>query len=243
MLIIGGRKIRVLLNNVHPTKPKESIPPKDVPMEDLKVAEAKIQRAEGISEESEIVSGTSQASRTSEAGPTSSDKTGSYIQQSPSGRHMNENTNCHIEEDKDEITPSPIQEHHGRDIRFVDLPQPRKHERENSEGIASGPLFYLLSDMVVMRNETRIGDSAEDAIGVRTPIIDDSPSRRNSFGPRLRKAATFEKVLSKAFGKRRRDESPSSRRSTRTQMTLQYFSFQPTIGRNSVQTLILRRFD
>ena len=96
------------------------------------------------------------------------------------------------------------------------------------------------------KKELAIDDSVEDAIGKRTITIDDPSSRRGSFGPRLRKAtstglaraATFERVLNNAFG-RRRDESPSSRRSTQTEMTLPYFSFQPTIRRNSVHLLII----
>lgn len=38
-------------------------------------------------------------------------------------------------EDKDEITASPVQEQVGKDIRFEDLPHPRKYERKNDECI------------------------------------------------------------------------------------------------------------
>jgi hypothetical protein len=116
-----------------------------------------------------------------------------------------------------------------RDIRFGDLPQPRKHERENSN--------------VTRANEFAIDDS-EEGIARRTIPIETSPSqgRQDPTQPRLRRpasqggfprAATFERVLNTAF-RRRRDESPSSRRSTQTQMTLPYFTFNPTIGRNSL---------
>jgi Cation transport protein len=94
-----------------------------------------------------------------------------------------------------------------------------------------------------LRNESAIDDT-EDGIGKRTITIESplTQSRRNSFQPRLRRATstafglapTFERVLSNTFGRRRRDGSPSSRRSSQTQMTLPYFTFTPTIGRNSV---------
>lgn len=95
--------------------------------------------------------------------------------------------------------------------------------------------------MLVLQNDTAIDNMAE-GLGKRTITIESPPSRRNSFQPRLRKAtstgfaraATFEKVLNNAFGRRRRDESPNSRSSSQTEMTLPYFTFTPTIGRNSV---------
>jgi hypothetical protein len=119
--------------------------------------------------------------------------------------------------------------HPRNDIHFGDLPQPRKHERENSD--------------VTRANESAVDDS-EEGIGRRTITIENAQSqgRRDSTQPRLRRAgsqggfpraATFERVLNTAF-RRRRDESPSSRRSTQTQMTLPYFTFNPTIGRNSL---------
>ena len=97
--------------------------------------------------------------------------------------------------------------------------------------------------LVTRGNEFAIDDS-EEGLGRRTITIETSNSqaRRDSTQPRLRKAtsaggfpraATFERVLNTAF-RRRRDESPSSRRSTQTQTTLPYFTFNPTIGRNSL---------
>lgn len=89
-------------------------------------------------------------------------------------------------------------------------------------------------------NEFAVDDSQE-GLGRRTITIETSNSqaRRDSNQPRLRKAtstggfprsATFERVLNSTF-RRRRDDSPSSRRSTQT---LPYFTFNPTIGRNSL---------
>jgi hypothetical protein len=101
--------------------------------------------------------------------------------------------------------------------------------------------------MQALGNESAIDDT-EDETGKRTITIDEpqTPIRRDSFQPRLRRAtstglnraATFERVLSNTFRRRRRD-SADSRRSSQTQTTLPYFSFTPTIGRNSV--CLLRR--
>ena len=95
--------------------------------------------------------------------------------------------------------------------------------------------------MLVLGNESAIDDT-EEGLGKRTIATEIPPSRRNSLQPRLRRAtltgfarvATFETVLNNAFGRRKRDESPNSRRSSQTQMTLPYFTFTPAIGRNSV---------
>ena len=137
---------------------------------------------------------------------------------------------------EDEITPNPlVQERPARDIRFGDLPHPRQlREQENIDAL---------------RNESAIED--DEGIGRRTVTIEKTGthSRRNSMQARLRRvastglprAATFEKVLSNAFGRRRRDGSPSSgnsRISSQTQMTLPYFTFTPTIGRNSVSIFV-----
>src|SRR3981189_2086258 len=93
---------------------------------------------------------------------------------------------------------------------------------------------------IVLRSESAIDDT-EDEPGRRTITIDDdaNPRRRDSFQLRLRRpasagfarAATFERILSNTFRRRRREGSPSSRRSS---MTLPYFTFQPTVGRNSL---------
>src|SRR2546423_8114193 len=93
-----------------------------------------------------------------------------------------------------------------------------------------------------MLSESAIDDT-EDEPGRRTITIDeDTPRRGDSFQPRLRRAAsagfaraaTFERILSNTFRRRRRDGSPASRASRRSSMTLPYFTFQPTVGRNSL---------
>lgn len=99
--------------------------------------------------------------------------------------------------------------------------------------------------MLVLQSDSAIDDTSE-GLGKRTITVESPPSRRNSSQPKVRKAtstgftrvATFEKVLNNAFGRRRRDESPNSRRSSQTQMTLPYFTFIPAIGRNSVCSLL-----
>ena len=104
-------------------------------------------------------------------------------------------------------------------------------------------LFYKGGKFnLVLQNDSSMDGPAGDGLGKRTITIE-SPMQPDVSGPRLRKAtamglprvATFERVLNNALGRGRRDGSPSSRRSIQTQMTLPYFSFQPTIGRNSVR--------
>ena len=135
----GGRRIQVLLDSgkpMNPTKPVE-LGPRDVPMEDLKVAEAKIERKESVTEGSD-------PSGTLVANGESSEASGSDLRKTSLELHTNGNTD-HIEPDKDEITASPIQGRPGRDIRFGDLPHPRKHERENSESMTLHPLVLICS--------------------------------------------------------------------------------------------------
>ena len=120
------------------------------------------------------------------------------------------------------------------------------HNREKTwtvlnEQTPTVPLFLgIYGLLVVLRNESAIDDT-EDEPGRRTITIDDdaTPQQKDSFQPRLRhaasagfaRAATFERILSNTFRRRPRDSSPSSRRSS---MTLPYFTFQRTIGRNSL---------
>jgi Cation transport protein len=117
---------------------------------------------------------------------------------------------------EDEIHPfgPPV----NRDIRFGDLPHPRKEEEAISD--------------------------TEEGLGRRTNTIENARpthSRQDSHNRHRRtgslafpRAATYERVLSNAFGRRRRDESPNSRMSRRSSMTLPYFTFTPTVGRNSL---------
>jgi hypothetical protein len=96
-------------------------------------------------------------------------------------------------------------------------------------------LFWVAAENLALRNESTIDDFADNVEARRTGItLDETPSRRNSLvftrrGPSSR----FQKVASNAFH-RRRDESPNSRRSRQTHMTLPYLTFTPTVRRNSV---------
>jgi hypothetical protein len=133
----GGRRICVLLDSRKPmnsTKPIE-LEPQDVPMEDLKAAEKKVEREEGIIEDSD-------PSGTLAATGESSEASGSDLRKSSLKPHTNGNTD-HIEPDGDEITVSPMQER--RDIRFGDLPSPRNHERQNFQSMTLHLLVLIYS--------------------------------------------------------------------------------------------------
>jgi hypothetical protein len=53
----------------------------------------------------------------------------------------------------------------------------------------------------------------------------------------FQRVATFKKVLSNTF-QRKREGSPSSSQSSQSNMTLPYFTFTPTVGRNSVTSSV-----
>jgi hypothetical protein len=91
---------------------------KDIPMEDFKATQTKIEKDEGLTDSLE--------------GGTSSETRGSDLHNSQPEPRRNGNIN-HILDD--EITISPVQERSpSRDIRFGDLPHPRIPKRENDEG-------------------------------------------------------------------------------------------------------------
>jgi hypothetical protein len=120
---------------------------------------------------------------------------------------------------------------HPRDIRFGDLPNPRDLEQHDSTSLGGILTLVSLREHAV---------DAEEAGGGRRSITFERPSedpRYNSFFRRhstFNRPATFERILSNAFQRRRRDESPNSRQSATSNTTLPYFTFTPTIGRNSV---------
>jgi hypothetical protein len=261
----GGRKIRVLLESgrsMNGPRVQVNIPAKEVPMEDLKAAKAKVEEEEGPADSVDNSTSTSKQKRSSESSPPIPDSpqstsstpertTSESLLERQSGDSAREEASSPkdrpsslrrpislesnrkdstdssigmagtiIQRDHqptDEITPSP---HPARDIRFGDLPHPRQLAQDE-------------------RNESAIDDS-EETEPRRGITIGEPPERRGSM-LRMRRAtntgfqrvATFEKVLSNAF-RRRREGSPSSRRSSRSNMTLPYFTFTPTVGRNSV---------
>jgi hypothetical protein len=206
-----------------------------VSIEELKYAKDRLEAEEAVEEQA------IQEGKGSEEASSGSDGPKSSSLKSVNG-HLNSEKVDDNEEAIEDDVPSPIQERTGRDITFGNLPNPRKiHERHDSDAIQPAQ------------------DEREEGLGKRTITIDSqAPPPRDPNHPRLRRAtstgfpktATFERVLSQAFRRRRRDGSPNSRRSSATHMTLPYFSFQPTIGRNSVMfvkktglILVIRRVD
>lgn len=241
--------------------PRVNIPAKDVPMEDLKAAKDKVEAEEGRADSvDDSTSSTSKQKHSSESSPPIPDSpqstsstppktTSESLHERPNGDSAPEESGSHSAPDRpksleskrkdstdssigmagtiiqrdhqppDEITPSP---HPARDIRFGDLPHPRQLARDQ-----------------LAREESAIDDSEE--VDPRRGITIGAPPERRGSMLRMRTAtstgfqrvATFEHVLSNAF-RRRREGSPSSRRSSRSNMTLPYFTFTPTVGRNSV---------
>lgn len=95
--------------------------------------------------------------------------------------------------------------------------------------------------MRVSPNQSTV-DITEEILRKRTVAFDipQTQSEPSVFQPRLQRipskeisGGTLERVLSNAFVLGSMG-GPSARRPTRTQMTLPYFTFTPTIGRNSV---------
>lgn len=247
-----------------------NVPAKEVPMEDLRAAKEKIEAEEPADSAEDTNSSNSKRKSSAESMAEQKSSEDTSEEKSSESKHEKKTAEATPErvessrtdstesstemegtvirrdhENVDEITVSPVQERFpGRDIRFGELPHPRKHERDLSEG--THLLFLSRLTGAALRNESAIDDSVEEPEGRRGITIEEGPSRRNSF-LRLRtaastgfqRAATFEKVLSNAF-RRRRDGSPSSRRSTQTTMTLPYFTFAPTVGRNSVPSRRIR---
>ena len=180
-----------------------SVKPKEVPIEQLKIAKDAIEAEEGVEDEENIRDWRRRNS-------------GADLQ-----KHSPLSNGTTRSKDKDEIDPpssSPLKERTGRDIRFGDLPHPRKDD---------------VIQPVETEREARLG---RRTLTAESEIRDQEPRLRRATSTGLTgqvsKTATFERVLGQPF--RRRDGSPNSRRSTQTQMTLPYFTFQPTIGRNSV---------
>ena len=133
-------------------------------------------------------------------------------------------------------TPVPMD---GRDIRFGDLPQPQRHGRTTDDSDHINPVERS-NTYHALTNADNV-EKPED-LGRRTITIENAPDPKNQPKMRVKRrtsqladfarANTLEQAIQSAFG-RRRDGSPSSRRSTATQQTLPYISFQPTVGRNS----------
>ena len=115
-----------------------NINPKDVPMEDLKAPKDKIKPEEGPADSPDETSSSERKS------PGSPPETSDRIVESStdSSLRMNGTIMRRDYETGEETTVSPVQERFpARDIRFGDLPQPRKRGRELTEGISVLALF------------------------------------------------------------------------------------------------------
>jgi len=220
---VGGRRIRVLLSSGKPMNAARTIPVKDVPIETLKAGEAQLDATEA-----------EEKAKIQDSETTGSSSSGHDLQNTSAEDSSRPSTSdvhgIDFEEINgvtagDPITVNPMQERPGRDIRFGDLPHPRKHDRQNSEANSY---------------ENAIDDGDEDESGRRTNALENTGEQargrvlRRATSSRLLHPATFERILSNTFRRRRRSGSPSSRRSSQSNMTLPYFTFTPTIGRNSV---------
>jgi len=131
--------------------------------------------------------------------------------------------NGDISHGEDEIAPSGPPAN--RDIRFGDLPHPRKESEGPGDDAVSDTEDGLGRRTVMIENPHHQGHTSRDS----GPSM---PRRTGSIA--LTGAAAIERVLSNAFGRTRRDESPNSRMIRRSSMTLPYFTFTPTVGRNSL---------
>jgi hypothetical protein len=226
---VGGRTIRVLLSSGKPMNAKP-VPPSEVPIEKLKDAKERLEAEEAVEDDDAI--------REFKATRRGSDHHRRSSLKSANGVNGHESLDKDIgpldkdEENKDG-TATPV---HGRDIRFGDLPHPRQYERHNSDILPPNlePDTTGLGKRTITIENPQPPTRERDASG-------NQPRLRRAGSMGFPKTATFERVLSQAF-RRRRSGSPNSRRSSATQMTLPYFSFQPTIGRNSV-SLCLRLID
>jgi hypothetical protein len=105
--------------------PTKIIPPKELPMSELKAAERRLEAKEDAEESPPMVESEGSGSAKSDLRKSSSS---GHVNGMVNGDHVN------AQEDKDEINVTPLHERTGRDIRFGDLPHPRKHEREYSDG-------------------------------------------------------------------------------------------------------------
>lgn len=132
----GGRRIRVLLSSGKPMNSARSIPNKDLPLETLKAGEEELEQRESqrnveSSKDSEP-NGESEQSESSKRRSSSSSHGSGDIDLGPH--------EMQVQKEEDEILSTPVAERTGRDIRFGNLPQPRKLdriERTNTDGTLS----------------------------------------------------------------------------------------------------------
>jgi len=201
-----------------------AMPVRDIPIDTLKEGKEEVAAEEAAADALKEKGGEQSAE-----GSSSSRERGNQNEitdSEPSSAEVNQIDFENADGEETSRAASPMPERPGRDIRFGALPIPRKHEQQNSD---------------ILPFENAVDDAEEDALGRRTNTLENNQNEvhRNRFVQRrtsmkLLHPATFERILSNTFRRRRREESITSRRSTQSNMTLPYFTFQPTIGRNSL---------
>lgn len=130
----GGRRIRVLLNTGKSMNSATSIPNKDLPLETLKAGADQLERMEsernGESSKDSEPKGESDLSESSKRKSSSSSHDSGSVALGPHEIQVKK-------EEEEEILSTPVAERTGRDIRFGNLPQPRKNldrfERTNTD--------------------------------------------------------------------------------------------------------------
>ncbi|GAO49217.1 hypothetical protein G7K_3375-t1 [Saitoella complicata NRRL Y-17804] len=173
-----------------------------------------------------------------------------------------------------DATNQPLPKVGSPDIRFADLPQPRRLsvDQQGSSHIAFAnapivdrpevaPLFVPRPQDVggtdrddpaesnaLRRIKSAVShrrrnsdlftptDGSSNVFSRRTLTVDSRTpvyQVRKATGVDIPHSLTFERVLSGAFRNRKREGSPTSRRSTRTNVELPYLSYAATVGRNS----------
>jgi hypothetical protein len=102
------------------------VPPRGIPMDVLKAGELQLEREDDTKAKAKA----NENHTNNPNGPPDRVITSSPTQMNGNGVIDPQDS----ETNGDEIRPAPTQERTGRDIRFGNLPNPRKHERHNSEG-------------------------------------------------------------------------------------------------------------
>ena len=125
--LVRGHKIRVLFETGHPINRVKPLAPKEDANSESRKSEHRLEQ-----ENQETDEKASPSPRSESEPAESSDQ---HLQESCSspdrlneilnGNHVNE------QEAKEDLTSSPVQERPGRDLRFGDLPRPRKGEYDN----------------------------------------------------------------------------------------------------------------
>lgn len=148
----------------------------------------------------------------------------------------------------DDRHPNPGQTRNTADIRFAELPMPRKtnavdehrHSRRASNHVRrlSNVSEPQGRDDTELSAPSEVGESAFETDGLPRSRI--RRRRASSVSKFAGRSTTLERTITSAF-RRRRDSSPGERSTSRArELTLPYISFQPTVGRNSAFTSLTK---